>query len=128
MHVTIEKSKLLAKLKENREEHKRIYEQALVNWEKAVKQNILAVIYEFNAKKHLNLSKITQLSKPVSYVTEYDDAIQLVEWTESDTITLEQREFNQYVLDKWQWMRNFAANSTAYLDEFSNKSLQSKLV
>jgi hypothetical protein len=67
-----------------------------------------------NAKNPLELVKLNLLDIPVSYKTEYDTAIQMLEWDTSDEVELTRQEFTQYVMDSWIWKSSFLNTTSNY--------------
>jgi hypothetical protein len=101
--VTINKAKLIAKIKANKEAHVEEYKEA-----------VKAYITEANkqlekAKKELDngsLSIHIQLTTPINRAEEYDKVIEMFNWEVKDEIELSQHEFNEYVHDDNDMSRN----------------------
>ena len=114
--VQIDKTKLLAALKEARKQHKETYEKALELWredlEKACKEVKADNLTDFPRSLH----RISN-SVPSSYDDDYRKIIRLYEMESRDEVTLTQSQFNQYVLDEWGWKR--VAMSNAYYSSAS---------
>ncbi len=56
-----------------------------------------------------------QFPLPESHVGEYNRAIKMVEMSVDDVIELDQHQFDQLVLDNWNWKRGFEIAKSAYL-------------
>lgn len=110
--ITVSKSKLLDTMRTNRDAHRAIFEEAQINFRakviEALDQHLAA------AKAGSPIKLYIDLPEPVDYTEQYDDAIARFDWHEASTIDLNSNEFNQYVLDKWGWQREFLANSVSY--------------
>jgi hypothetical protein len=55
-------------------------------------------------------------SPPEDHTTDYDDAIDMMEWSTDGTIELTQSQFVQYVKDDWGWKDNWVASTAAYIE------------
>ena len=120
--VTISKEKLLKQLKQNREEHKEIYDLALKGWKHQVITELNIALEKANADDEYQT--YFDIPEPENHIKEYDEIISRVEWHESDTIQLDLREFNQFVRDCWDWMPSFL-NQAAYYSQSSSSSSSS---
>ena len=52
--------------------------------------------------------------EPTSYEKDYDKAIRMVLLCQDKTITLDDRQFDQLVLDEWDWKANFSTTTAMY--------------
>lgn len=110
--VETNKDKLLQKLKANLENHKKIYEEAKLGYlDKAIeacdKQK-----GELMTGKLVNLN--INLSPPTSHEKEYKQAIEMLEWSDNQVLRLTAQQFRQYVLDDWDWSRQFFLSNVGY--------------
>lgn len=109
--VKIKRVDLLAKLKENREAHVSGYADAVEGWkvtvEKSLKDALKVLKKEgkFNGVYH---------NAPIDNKKDYDKAITKFEMSVDDVIELEDHEFNQYVMDEWQWKSQVFGVNNAY--------------
>jgi hypothetical protein len=111
--VYVNKERLLETLRENREEHRALFEEAQVKYREKVIEVLDKRLAEARAGGRVRT--YINLPEPVDYTKNFDEAIQMVEWEESDSIELDERDFQRYVLNKWEWAGAFAANTTAYV-------------
>lgn len=113
----VNREQLLATLKQNRDKHEREYRRALNNWSKRCKSALKHRLKWFDKKK-FRLEKFDldfgELPKPISYTSQYDQAIQQVEWEVETEITLTEADFKQFVLDEWGWSSHYAATTMSY--------------
>jgi hypothetical protein len=119
--VRVKKEKLIETLRENRVKHETEYKTLYGLWRsqyiallaermEQVRQNNPSV----NSFKDIyDLGYISQ-PMPKSYIADYDTAIQMLEWTQEEDITLDRREFEQYVLDNWGWKNDFETVKCSY--------------
>lgn len=111
--VTVEKQKLLSTLKENRAEHRQIFEKAQVAYREAMVEELDRALQE--AKDGKKITRVFTLPVPEDHTDDFDTAISMVEWEVNSTVELEYGEFEQYVLGKWRWRASFAANTQSYV-------------
>lgn len=119
--VTVKKDELLEKLKTNREAHAQLFKDALEGFRVESKKKIekaLAGMEKGTLPRSLNFTI------PINRTQQYDEAIEMLEMSVSEEVTLRRYEFNQYILDSWiapqelQGLRAMAlssSNSKAYL-------------
>lgn len=110
--IKVKKSDLLDKIKVNKENHKKEYEEAVV-------------AYRIEARKQLNQQKKSlekgdlnlrlNLVAPVNMEAEYDKLIQIFEWEVEDHVELSTGEFNEYVLDETQFAVSAKMLNSTYL-------------
>lgn len=98
--IKVNKKNLIEKLKINKEVHIKEYEQACIDYkEEALKQ--LKALEERASKGdvvlHLNLVS------PILRDKEYDKIIEMFNWEIEEEVNLSQDEFNQYVLDEFDF-------------------------
>lgn len=104
--------KLLTTLKKNREKHIKDYEKAVETYKKAVVKTLEKMLTA--AQKGNDIPLHIALTKPVHYTKEYDMAIKKLEMTTKTLIELDDRTFNQLVMDDWNWRQTFIANTGYY--------------
>ena len=110
--VTVKRQKLLDTLRVNREKHIADYTEAREGY---VKRAIASMQKNLKAAKNGGEVKtVIDLPVPVSFASNYDVAIAMLEWSEDLTIELDQNEFEQYVRDNWVWKNMFAAGASLY--------------
>jgi len=129
--ITINREKLLTKLKENLKDHKAIYMEAQVGYFERLRKALLdlsagahAKLKEFEVLDtpadeqaaldfHVTdlIEPFSGLEQPVSYAEAYEEAIELFTWDETPSIELRFGEFRKLVLDKWDWQEVFLAQS-----------------
>lgn len=136
--VTINTTKLLAKLKENLKKHKAEYEEAVVGYKQMaaqrLKQELGAAcdrleknfrmlelrIDEFDPSEQNNTVVLLdtvhfKMMVPQDHSKAYEVAIRMAEWEENETIDLLQSQFQCFVMDDWEWKDEFEAVTKRYL-------------
>lgn len=114
-NITVNKSALLDKLRENRDDHVGLFLKA----QEAYRKKLIEVLDDrlAQARADRKVSTYIAMPEPVDYTEEFEKAIAMVEWAEGDTIDLSEKDFSRYVLNKWEWAAAFATNTTAYLED-----------
>jgi len=110
--VSIEKKKLIEKIKENREAHIAEYEKAVEAYYKKAEIELKKLQKEL---KGGSTKLYLHLISPVNRTEEYDKVIEMFEWEVEDTVKLTQKEFNEYVHDDTQSAINAKMLNRSYL-------------
>lgn len=121
--VNVKRLELLEILKVNRDQHKLDYKEAVEGYRgakiKALEDALEKVKNEVNPEKtSLNVS----LNKPINYVSEYTEVIDMLEMSVDDVINLDSDSFQAYIKDNWSWKRSFMVSNSSYMasGKFSN--------
>lgn len=112
--VTVDKEELLSTLRSNRDSHIDEYGNSITDWAEAQATILHEALSKFeNVFDEMDLldHNIEILAKPSDYSKQYDLAIEMLEWSIDDTVTLTQEQFQQFVLDEWSWKMGFKANN-----------------
>lgn len=130
-----ERTKLLERIRENRDKHVAAYEEAWKGYlievaeqlEKCAK-DARAALKTLNGKEwepgdeSLHREVTTHFGvnaqAPQSHADEYDRVIDMLDFTHEENVVLSQQEFNMYVRDEWAWSRMFNETATAYSAKF----------
>lgn len=110
--VRVNKADLLERIKKNRADHRKIYEEAMDGWKKAVTEELDRMHADALAGKDYRLR--VNLARPEDHTDEYDTVIELLEMSLDDELELPYHEFANYALDKWGWQRDFLTTSMSY--------------
>lgn len=169
--ITIEKSKLLEALRENREKHETVYELAVSGYWIAARKNVQEkrtkfenIVEESLASFQKEFSRIKEdfivawqktsgqleahdktigfnfynsirftnntnevngwhLVYPTNHLEDYDKTIRKVELSCYDKIQLDDKEFDRYVMNNWEWRENFVAANNSYINMITGISL-----
>lgn len=113
--VKVNKEDLLKVVIENRGKHVNEYQESLEDYKKA----ILKLAHE-----NLKLAKTGDIaaisrhkswpSAPLSYESEYNRAIKMLEMSVDNELEIESHVFNQLAMDEWSWKGNFALMASTY--------------
>lgn len=112
MITRMQRDDLLAKLRENRDQHRRIFLEAIVGYrEEAVR----ILEQHIDRIKNGDLVRVhVSMPEPTDHTRDYDRVCAMIELTEDDIIELEEHEFGQYVLDDWSWKQQFLTANSSY--------------
>ena len=109
--IQVEKSDLIAKIKENKENHIKEYDKAVVAYKEEAESQLMtevARVQEGALDAKLNL--IT----PIDNTENYDSILEMFEWEVKDVVELQQDEFKEYVQDKTDFAVRAQMSNTAY--------------
>ena len=116
--VTVDKTKLLKKLKQNREVHKENYKNAHEGWVLTMK-DLSAVLNKEASDGRISEDTIGDLLRdrtpPSDHTDEYSRAIDMMEMSEDLNISMDQFTFDQYVRDNWTWKETWSMSNTKYV-------------
>ena len=110
--ITVDKADLIERLKANRDEHRAEYDAACSVYRDrciAEIENMLADARSGVIRRNLTLPI------PEEHTEDYDRAIDMLEWAQSDTIELTQQEFATLVRNQWGWLSSFTATTSSYI-------------
>jgi hypothetical protein len=112
----MQKSKLLAILRTNRNEHRYIFLKA----QKAYRQRAIEVLDQqlklARTGAPFTLAEIVQLAAPEDHTGDYDRAIKMLEFSVDKTVVLSATDFSCLVQDKWAWSQQWACSNINYVD------------
>ena len=109
----VNKTKLLETLKANREKHIVAHKEAKTGYRKAAIDALTEELGKAKDNEKFSLS-FHHLPRPRSHEKEYDQVIGLLEMVISDTIEITTSDYQQFVLDKWSWKREWAMSNSTY--------------
>lgn len=110
--ITVDKQELLETLQRNLEKHVAEYEEAISRYPGTVAASLRKRADAIDRGEEVNLA--FNLPKPRSYADEYEDAIQMLQWEQKDSVDLDQTQFKNLVQDEWHWKDGFSATTQFY--------------
>lgn len=115
--INIKRSELLEALQKNLELHTEQYKEACADYEVYVLKSLQNLVKK--AKKGvLNRADNEQFrftpSPPVSHESDYREAIEMLEYSVEDTITIDGESFKAFVKNEWKWSSAFEISSALY--------------
>ena len=119
------KQAVIETLTKNRDEHSRIYKQAVEGYRTALRDAVTDMrrlldvkIDEMETQEtpspHLSSNPLAKLSVPKSHLDQYDTVIEMLRLTTDDTIMLNQDQYNCYMKDEWFWTKDFLVGNSQY--------------
>lgn len=117
--VRIKKDKLLAILQKNRAEHRAIFLEAQKAFRAVAIKGLDAQLKAARTGRPFELANLVSLVAPEDHTKEYDRSIQMLEMSVDTEITVDEREFTNYVQDVWNWSREWAGSNLRYTSKNS---------
>jgi hypothetical protein len=111
--VTVKREELLKILRQNRDQHRAVFERALEGYRRKAIQILEERLEDARANRRINLA--IELIQPMDQTREYDRAIRMLEMHTQEQIELSERDFASYVMDDWGWKGQFTATTSGYL-------------
>lgn len=110
--ITVSKSDLLAKMRENRATHREVFQAALEGYRRYAQLVLREHLEALSAGKTPEI-RIT-VSRPSDHTRDYDRVIEMLEMHKGDEFVLNETDFSQYVRDDWSWKRQWATSNSGY--------------
>ena len=110
--------KLRLVLEENRDKHEAAYNAALTSYRELCRTELRTRLGEIEAEDKWTQdpkAKLLEfdLEPPVSYAHTYNTIIRMLELTSDATVELEAHQFEAWVMDSWDWSRDFMTKTIA---------------
>ena len=110
--IKVDKKQLIAKIKENKENHIKEYEKAVENFKKEAAKKIKELSVSL---KNENFDKLKlSMTVPENRSNEYDKLVLQFEWEIEDQVELSQGEFNEYIHDETPFAKQAKYSNTFY--------------
>lgn len=110
--ITVDKGALLQILRENREQHRALFEEALEGYRKRAIEDLEQHIERIKAGK---VEKVfVELPLPQDHTRDYDRVIRMLEMHLGEQIVLDEHTFQNFVEDDWSWTRQFLMSAGRY--------------
>ena len=106
---------LIAKLESNRQQHVTEYYEAVKGYKEKIEETLSEALAKFKADPTIyDKNFIVTLPTPVSYEKEYTTIIEMLTFCTDETIMLDRGNFQNFVLDEWNWKNSFASTAGVY--------------
>jgi hypothetical protein len=122
--VRIKKQTLLDILKKNRQEHRDIFLAAQKEYRKQAIKVLDEQLSLAREGKPFVLATVTALIAPEDHTKDYDRAVEMLELSEDEVITLSTADFSNLVQDQWSWSRQWAFSNSHYVDSPKFRSVE----
>lgn len=113
MKVSVSRSLLLETLKTNRESHKKQWKEAMVGFREELKKELQEKLQRLENGKSIDLRFDNR--RPEEHIKEYDDVIEMLEFSTSAKIEISHDQFRQYIKDDWDWKRDWSIQNNVYI-------------
>jgi hypothetical protein len=119
----IDKTKLIAIVKTNREKHHAEWTQAQRKYQELLARKLdelaalvkTAIFKDESFALHKDIMRpIGEIIEPVNKTEDYDMVLTMLELSVDDVIELEDHEFKSYVMDKWDWSEKAHLSNSRY--------------
>ena len=110
--ITVNKDELLTKLTENRDNHRAVFEAAIEGYRAQALSQLESLIDELKAGRSPKIKIVLPL--PADHTKDYDRVIQMVKMHTGSSFRLSEYDFSSYVMDEWDWKRQFIDTSNTY--------------
>jgi hypothetical protein len=110
--VKVKREELLTKVRANRDAHRTLFLKAQEGYRKLVIEELDRMLADAKAGRPIQRS--INLAEPADHTADYDRILAMLEMSVDDTIMLDAQEFNQYVLDNWEWSRLASYTNQSY--------------
>ena len=114
MMVTVDRNDTLKILKENRERHSKIVQEARDGYIKSAKRALASRMEELEKGELVALS--FNLVLPQDYTSTYDVAIKMLEMHTQETLEIDGLQVSHLVMDDWDWQHTFLNSNAGFSD------------
>ena len=113
--VKVRTSELIAKLLHNRQEHRKLFLAA----QKVYRADMIAELDQMlrDAQDGKSIRRTITMPEPQDHTADYDRAITMLGMCVDKTITVQAHEFDQYVMDNWNWKAAALTANTFYANK-----------
>jgi len=110
--IKVKKQDLIKALKKNRKKHRKIFDRAQI----AFRQKWIELLDERlrDAKNGTVIKAYVSIPEPEDHTSDFDTAIEMLEWEQDDVVELDRRDFKRFVQNQWDWDQSFRANTVSY--------------
>jgi hypothetical protein len=112
MGMKFKKDDLIGIVQKNRDAHRGIFEEAIEGYRKKVIEELEAHLDRVKAGEVRQI--YVSYPKPDDHTRDYDRLLKMLDMTSENEVQLSEQQFGQYVLDDWDWKRQFIATNSAY--------------
>ena len=110
----IKTEELLTVLKDNRDDHETEFKEALKKWKKKATKALRKAADKAEKDGVITENPLAKLPKPVHYLNSYDVVIDRLYMEVEKTVELDDREFQAWVRNEWNWSGAFVGTTSLY--------------
>ena len=111
--ISVKKQDLVDAVTKNHKEHRGIFEQAQKGYRAALIKEIDGMLADAHAGREV--ARMIMLEAPVDHSRDYLRTLKMMEMCTADVVYVDEKEFAMYVMDDWQWKRDWFTNATSYV-------------
>lgn len=114
--ISVRKESLIERLVENREKHKKEFNELNVKYHSALRKEFEDRLNKINAGINLTSHDhyIRNVPVPENHTDDYTRAIDMLNWDENDRVELNEDDFRRYIQDDWDWRGQFEGTKFSY--------------
>lgn len=117
--VKVNRQTLRERVQANRDKHQSLYKEAFEGFRHAciaaLESNLAA--FQKGSARRIYISE----TPPEDHTADYDVVLQMLEMSTEETVSLSDDACRKYVLDKWDWKRNWAMSNAKYLSNSTDE-------
>lgn len=117
--IEVDKANLISILKGNRLKHEREFNEAVSVYPTKVAEALEALAKKIREKGKTDQNEIGEayrsLPTPISYLSAYDQIIEMLEMDIEKTVVLNGQEYQHFVKDNWEWSHSFKTTVANYV-------------
>lgn len=121
--LSFDKQTVIDTVKTNREKHKKEYEEAVLGYRQKMKEWAEEIYKTVFVSGEEPKNRNCPYPKPQHHLAEYDRLLKLLEMCTDTSLTLSHNEFDNFIMDKWDWSRGFATVTSMYADRIQADKL-----
>lgn len=110
--VKVNVAQALEIVRNNREQHREIFEEALEGYRQKMIVHLNLMIEEI--RKGNRVEHSIRLPQPVDQTKEYDRAIKMLEMSVDKEVELDETSFANFIMDDWSWSDQFLMTNSNY--------------
>lgn len=111
-NVKLNKAALITRVKVNRDNHRKLFEQAQVGFREEVIKELDRHLDA--ARSNKTLPSLIRFDPPQDHTNEYDRILDMLDMSVEDVVELDSVAFAHFVRDEWQWKQEFLSNVSKY--------------
>lgn len=108
----VQKDELLEIVKKNRERHRGFFERAIDGYREEAVRQLTEHIERIKAGKHEAIR--VYMSVPQDHTADYDRVIRMLGMEVDAVVEVDERSFDELVMDRWDWKEDFIGTSATY--------------
>lgn len=110
--MEFDREEILGILRQNRGNHRRVFEDALENYRARLLRDLQDHVTELQRGRAPEVR--IRLARPEDHTPDYDRMIKMVEMHQGDRIPMTEDRFAQLVMDDWSWKRQWLTTANTY--------------